>query len=432
MTFLIDKLRSYAKGSYSYTLVAQGIILVSGLINSMILAQGLGVSGRGELGIVMLWPTLLTYIGSLGQAEASLFFTSSGEHSTSSVFTTALIYTLILSSIVIPIGYFLMPIVLSAQSDDLVLMSRAFLAFIPLGMLLGHLSNILRAHMKMFHFNFLRMIVPLGSMFIALVLMFTGYLSVEIVMVTYVVLSIFALVYGVLILISGGLLTHIRIEPTLLISVFSYGIKVFLGTIFSLTNLRLDQVLLTSVVSPTQFGLYVVATKLAGISSMIAEVVVMVAIPKIGQFQELSQRLTALISIFRKFWWLAVSFKIVFALAVPIALPLIYGVDFAPAVPICLVLILGSLFWDAKLLLLGGSQIINRPSFGSVSEGIAAVFTVVLLLILVPLLGVMGAAIASLAAYAVSAFYLIWRISRLEGATLRSLFFPTRMFKDRV
>ncbi|MCA9886948.1 MAG: oligosaccharide flippase family protein [Anaerolineae bacterium] len=425
-----SRIRNYIKGSYSFTFVAQLTILVCGLANSVVLANGLGVSGRGELGIAMLWPTLLANVGSLGLIESTLFFSSQGSNeSLNAVFGNALVGTLILSAVFVSLGYVLLPVVLSAQSVYLIMISRAFLIFVPFGMLLGHEANILRAHLKIIHFNILRLIIPVGSLLVAITFLLLGHLSIEIVIVSHVCLGVMALIYGTLLLFGTGLITNIRINPSLMTKMLTYGIKVFLGTISSLANLRLDQVLLTTIVSPTEFGLYVVAAKLASISSMLAEVVTMVAVPKIGQAQDLSKRIAALISTFRKFWWLTVGLKILFSAAIPIALPLIYGADFAPAVPICLLLVLGSLFWDAKLLLAGGAQIINKPTYGSIAEGIAVVFTIVLLAFLIPTLGITGAAITSLVAYAISAFYLFWQIASLDGVSFWDLFIASECLR---
>ncbi|MCA9895346.1 MAG: hypothetical protein KC615_20320, partial [Anaerolineae bacterium] len=119
------------------------------------------MSGRGELGIAMLWPTLLANVGSLGLIESTLFFSSQGSNeSLNAVFGNALVGTLILSAVFVSLGYVLLPVVLSAQSVYLIMVSRAFLIFVPFGMFLGHEANILRAHLKIIHFNILRLIIP--------------------------------------------------------------------------------------------------------------------------------------------------------------------------------------------------------------------------------------------------------------------------------
>jgi antigen flippase len=57
----------------------------------------------------------------------------------------------------------------------------------------------------------------------------------------------------------------------------------------------------------------------------------------------------------------------------------------------------------------------NRPMVVARAEGLAAVFTVILLVILVPVVGVYGAAIASVVAYGVSLVMMLVSLRRLPS-----------------
>ena len=106
---------------------------------------------------------------------------------------------------------------------------------------------------------------------------------------------------------------------------------------------------------------------------------------------------------------------------VPLALvaywliPLVFGADYRGAVPLLWILTPGAVFLACGQVvgdLLRGR---NQPTVVAWSQGLAAVFTVVMLLALLPLIGVAGAAIASTVAYGIALAAMLrslWRLPR--------------------
>ncbi len=81
------------------------------------------------------------------------------------------------------------------------------------------------------------------------------------------------------------------------------------------------------------------------------------------------------------------------------AIPLIFGPAYQGAVPLLWILTPGAVFLACGQVvgdLLRGR---NHPSIVAWAQGLAAIFTVVLLIALLPVVGVAGAAIASTVAY---------------------------------
>ena len=99
--------------------------------------------------------------------------------------------------------------------------------------------------------------------------------------------------------------------------------------------------------------------------------------------------------------------------------PVVFGAGYRDAVPLLWILAPGAVFLACGQVtgdLLRGR---NRPIVVAWAQGLAAVFTVVLLVVLLPLVGVYGAAIASTIAYgsalAVMLRYL-WRLPQPAAA----------------
>ena len=91
-------------------------------------------------------------------------------------------------------------------------------------------------------------------------------------------------------------------------------------------------------------------------------------------------------------------------------LPLVFGAGYRGAVPLLWILSPGAVFLACGQVTCDLLRGRNRPLFVAWAQGLAAVFTVVLLFALLPVVGVAGAAIASTVAYGV-----------VLGAMLRSL-----------
>jgi O-antigen/teichoic acid export membrane protein len=103
--------------------------------------------------------------------------------------------------------------------------------------------------------------------------------------------------------------------------------------------------------------------------------------------------------------------------------PLVFGASYRGAVPLLWILTPGAVFLACGQVtgdLLRGR---NRPIVVAWSQGLAAVFTVVLLIALLPLVGVYGAAIASTVAYGIALAAMLrclWRLPRAaEGDSSR-------------
>ena len=80
-------------------------------------------------------------------------------------------------------------------------------------------------------------------------------------------------------------------------------------------------------------------------------------------------------------------------------IPLVFGAGYRGAVPMVWVLAPGSVFLACGQVTADLLRGRNRPIFVAWAQGLAAIFTIILLLMLLPTMGVIGAAVASTIAY---------------------------------
>src|SRR5690606_15638233 len=128
--------------------------------------------------------------------------------------------------------------------------------------------------------------------------------------------------------------------------ILSYGLRVQIGTLASAANLRLDQIMLVALVPPAALGIYVVAVKVSSISSILTPIVLTVSVPHIASRATKEAKIEQFTNIFQLYWLLTVASKLVFICILPIAVPIIYGVEFIESTNLALLLVVGSLFYD--------------------------------------------------------------------------------------
>jgi len=200
-----------------------------------------------------------------------------------------------------------------------------------------------------------------------------------------------------------------------------FGLKAWAGGLALLANMRLDQLLMITAVSPRVLGLYAVATTIAGASALATWAVAQPVMPRVaaGERSLLPRAVRAALLT-------SVSMNIVLALLTPAVLTILFGPEFRAAVPMTLILLLAAVPYGATIVLSAALQADGAPVIPSLGEGFALVITVVGLLVLLPVLGGIGAAIVSVAAYSTSfAIQLVWA-RRRYSTPFRSFLVPHR------
>jgi O-antigen/teichoic acid export membrane protein len=174
----------------------------------------------------------------------------------------------------------------------------------------------------------------------------------------------------------------------------AFGGKAWLGTLATVGNNRLDQVLMVTLVSARQLGLYVVAVSVASVSAIVVGALHSTMFPRVARGDReavgFTLRLTLAI--------VAVT-HLVLAAMTPFVLPALFGDDFRDAVPMVWLLLAAGIPGAGAFVMSGALTSAGHPGLSTAAEIVALVATVVGLIILLPPLGGVGAALVSLIAY---------------------------------
>jgi O-antigen/teichoic acid export membrane protein len=212
---------------------------------------------------------------------------------------------------------------------------------------------------------------------------------------------------------QAGLLAG-RARADLLRPLSTYGAAQIAALTPAVLNADLDQLVLSQTVSSADLGRYAIAVSLTLLPLPIVAAIGNVTFPWLAAQAHLTDATRRLLRVA-----VLASAGLASAMLVPLAVaaswtvPLVFGSAYRGAVPLVWILTPGSVFLACGQVvgdLLRGR---NQPGVVALAQGLAAVFTVALLLALLPVVGVYGAAIASTVSYGVALAAMLRRLARL-------------------
>jgi O-antigen/teichoic acid export membrane protein len=194
----------------------------------------------------------------------------------------------------------------------------------------------------------------------------------------------------------------------------AYGLAQIAAVTPAALNSDLDQLILSQTVRAADLGRYAIAVSLTSLPIPLVAAIGNVAFPRLAAQRQATsatdrlQRIAVLGSA-----GLAAAMLVPLALVAHWLVPMVFGASYEGAVPLLWILTPAGVFLACGQVvgdLLRGR---NRPAAVAWAQGLAAVFTVVLLLALLPVVGVYGAAIASTVAYGVALAAMLRILRRL-------------------
>jgi O-antigen/teichoic acid export membrane protein len=377
---------------------ANAAFMAASLVTGPLLARSLGPSGRGALAAVAVPVSLGPIVLGLGLPSFATRETARGEPVESLLGSVGLVYLLIgalAAAAAVPVsGYF-------AQGREPVRVAL-LIAMLAMPILLwGQLLLGVANGRQRWRMVLGARLAPAAVALVGTTLLFalgdlhTAQAS------ALVLLGTFAAIVPVLGVLRG--LGRVRVSWRLLKRSLSFGLPAWLWQSSTLTNARLDQLLMVSLCSASELGLYAVAVSLASVTSIFAGALGPALLPRVAQGEE------ALVGrVCRTSLLVATLGGLALAALCPLALPLLFGARFAQAVPMALVLIVASVPNAGTQVLTSALLAADRPRVVAVGEGVSVAITVGGLLLLLGPLGGLGAAIVSTAAYTVTFAILAW------------------------
>lgn len=392
-------------------------VLLSGLgiASSIVVARGLGPSGRGQLAAAMVWPSLVTLLASMELNHAFVYSVGAGWASPERLKRFGFRYALAAGIPAMVAYWFFCPFLLKKQFSEASWVPGVFALSIPLSLLIGLLLAIYQGGGRYRVWNAGRLFRG-GAWTIAVVVMwhFAGLTVLGLLIVQLVILAILGV----------GLYASVRTVPSHVKdgaevatgAIFRYGRAVYLSSIAYMINQQLDQLLLTFWVDSSDLGQYATAVAISGVLLLVSSAISPILFSEMArssgnpllQKEHQSQALYLAAAIL-------LPLGAVVALAGPSLVTAIYGSVFEEAGRLLRVMAPASMllgFGNVLSYVLRGA---GRPMDATYGLGVGVTLTAAGLAVALPRYGIWGAAWVSLVAYGSMAGVQFLLLRRLRG-----------------
>jgi O-antigen/teichoic acid export membrane protein len=386
-------------------------------LGGIVLARALGPALRGEYAAITAWFGVVVIVGGMGQPAALCFYVARDPGRAPGYVATSRAMMLATGALAVATGIVLAPVLAHGNDAEALGYQVAFGASIVTFVGASYTFSLQARDLQ--RWNLVRMTQPAVALLAIVALWRLGLLTLDIALLVLGLSMMAQLGYAYWSCRRAALAPG-RADAGLIRPLTLYGVAQIAALTPTVLNAQLDQLVLSQTVPPADLGRYAIAVSLTSLPVPLVAALGNVAFPRLASERAMSRANHQL----QRFAVIG-SASIAAGLLLPLALvarwliPLVFGSAYAGVIPLMWILTPGAIFLACGQVvgdLLRGR---NRPIIVAWAQGLAALFTVVLLLVLLPIMGVAGAAIASTIAYGVALVAMLRSLWRLPNSDAR-------------
>lgn len=403
-----------------YTLItfaSQGIAIALSMVINVVVARALGPSGKGAFSLIVLIPSLLVLVASLGIWIANLYYVGNNKYKLADIASNSTILGILFGSLIafVFLGYYFMfsPSYLRGIPSQCIILS---VSTVPLGLLTMYFAYILLGLKSLGKYNLL---VPVqnGSM-LAILSIAVFLMNGKILGATSAWVAGNMIVFGVSFIF---VITITKIHFSFNIGLFKesvcFGGKAYMGNLVSLFNNRLNMFLVAAYMDTTAVGYFSVAIYMAEAIWLLPQAVGTVVLMQTpGTELELLNKSTALIC--RNTVFIVTMATLFLALIGRYVIQLLFGSAFLPALKPFWILLPGIVGMSVSKVLGNEIAMRGKPMVNTYISVLTLALNVPVSLFLIPLWGISGAAFALMVSYLACGGLLIIYFTVISGNTV--------------
>lgn len=382
-------------------------VMAAGL-GGLIMARVVGPTVRGEYAAVTSWFGIALMVGGMGQPAALCFYVARDPLRAREYVATSRAMMLTTGALALVAGMLLAPLLSRGNAGVTagyrIVFGASIVAFVGAGYTFSLQARDLR------RWNMVRVSQPVLSLIAIVMLWRLRRLTLDSALAFLAVTMILQLGWAYQCCRRAGLVPGLA-RAELVRPLSGYGAAQIAALTPAALNAQLDQLVLSQTVRPADLGRYAIAVSLTLLPIPLVSAIGYVAFPHLasqGEVTAATRRLQRLAVIGSA--GVAAGILVPLAAAAYWLVPLVFGAAYRGAVPLLWILTPGALFLACGQVV--GDLLRGRSQPGAVAwaEGLAAIFTVALLVVLLPVVGVYGAPIASTVAYGVALAVMLRRL----------------------
>lgn len=382
-------------------------------LGGIIVARALGPEMRGEYAAVTAWFGVALMVGGMGQPAALCYHVAHDPGNAQGYVATSRAMMLVTGTVALIGGILLAPLLARGNAGLTVAYRIAFTASIVAFVGASYTFSLQARNLRWW--NVTRMIQPVLSLALLAVLWRLRLLTLTAALVVLALTMLVQLGWAYYRCRSAGLAPG-RAQTRLVRPLARYGMAQIAALTPAALNAQLDQLVLSQVVPPAVLGRYAIAVSCTLLPIPLVTAIGNVAFPKLASRGQVDGRA-------HRMQWLgilgsacaAAGALVPFDLVAPWLIPRVFGPGYVGVVPLVWALTPAGVFLACNQVTADVLRGRKRPLIVARAEGLAAVFTVVLLVALLPAFGVYGAAIASMVAYGVALAVMLLSLRKLSS-----------------
>jgi O-antigen/teichoic acid export membrane protein len=382
-------------------------------LGGIIVARALGPQMRGEYAAVMAWFGVALMIGGMGQPAALCYHVAHDPGNARGYVATSRAMMLVTGTAALAGGILLAPLLARGNAGLTVAYRIAFATSIVAFVGASYTFSLQARNLRWW--NTVRVSQPVLGLAFIVVLWRLRLLTLTTALIVLALTMLLQLGWAYQRCRSAGLAPG-RAQIRLVRPLARYGMSQIAALTPAVLNAQLDQLVLSLAVPPAALGRYAIAVSCTLIPIPMVSAIGNVAFPRLAARQHMDLMAN-------RMQWLgilgsagaAAGMLLPLDVAAPWLIPHVFGPGYAGVVPLLWILTPAGVFLACNQVT--GDVLRGRkyPLIVARAQGLAAVFTVILLVILLPVAGVYGAAIASAVAYGVALVMMLLSLRRLSS-----------------
>lgn len=399
--------------------------LLVNLITGVLVARLLGTSGRGEIAAILAVTQMLSWLFTLGSAEAAAYHIARHPHDGGRIIVTWMAVLLPSIAIAIGVGELILPILFSAQTQETLHYAQLFILVVIAYVVLDFMYGVLAGDHDFIALNILKLAVPASVAAIYVVLWRVGSFTVESALIANAVAA-----GSMMFVTAARAIYRCGLHPPelgLAKSNASYALKAHLGNIGGFMTARLDLMIIPAFLAASSVGLYSIATNVASIIPTLTATLAIMVLPAAARAGTNSVR--TVIRSLHLTMGLSLAVAIFLGLLAGFLVELVYGSAFEGSVTSLRILLPGMVVDAGAAVLWSGLLAAGFPARAAAGAAMGLVVTLVGLVIVLPQAGIEGAAIVSTLSYATAFVATAVIYKRSVGLPWRT-FFKAPPMKD--
>jgi O-antigen/teichoic acid export membrane protein len=374
------------------------MVMVLTTLTSIVTARMFGVAGKGEFSAILFWPTFLVGIVGFGLPTSLIYNMKRHAGKGAEYIRSGFIFQLLVSIIVGVVSWIYLPVWLGNYSVDVIQTAKWYTVLtLPLLLAVNLIAALAQSTDNFKIYNGVRLFVPLFNLAGILALFMTGVLNIHAASLVYLITTLLVVTWSLFQLRGELKINWFKrmVDRVAVKSLFGYGSRVFgvelLGTLYS----QFDKIIILSLLTPRDFGLYSVVYALSRVFNTVQMAISNVIFPKLTGLDK--DKIISTVG--RAFRLSLILMTIVVVPSIFIGrflMGILFGQEFLEGSIAFYLLSIECIIGGGSWILAASFNALGRPGLVLIRQVIALAITIGLFFIFTPLYGLNGIALSLL------------------------------------